>query len=291
MSFLEHPSAIVPANPPELRGSIMLVGAGPGAADLLTLRAIRVLGQADVVFYDRLVDPEVLDFARADADRIFVGKEVGAHSWPQARIDAAIVDAALAGKQVVRLKSGDPSIFGRATEEITAARKHGITVEVVAGVTAASAAAASLCEPLTQRGVTDRVVLATATCREGEKMSEISEIARPGTMMVFYMAMHQLAHLTDQLLTAGVERGQPVSIASYVSRPNAQSLQTTVGGMVADCAAANLKNPAVIMIGLPKSGLFGQHEHAREGQMTHEPSAQQGLGLKRPGFVERTFAQ
>lgn len=259
MSFLENPSLIVPAAGNKA-GRITLVGAGPGAADLLTLRAIRCLGQADVVFYDRLVDPEVLAFAHADAERIFVGKEVGAHSWPQARIDAAIVSAALAGKQVVRLKSGDPSIFGRATEEIAAARAHGIEIEVVAGVTAASAAAASLCEPLTERGVTDRVVLATATCRPGERMSDMRDIARPGTKLVFYMAMQQLAHLSQQLVEAGVAPDQPISIASHVSRQNAQALHTTVRTMAADCAAANLKNPAVIMISLPKSDVHGQRE-------------------------------
>jgi uroporphyrin-III C-methyltransferase/precorrin-2 dehydrogenase/sirohydrochlorin ferrochelatase len=260
MSFLENPSLMVPAAALPGIGKIFLVGAGPGAADLLTLRAIRVLGQADVVFFDRLVDPEVLAFARSGAECVFVGKEVGAHSWPQARIDAAIVAAALSGKQVVRLKSGDPSIFGRATEEITAARAHGIEVEVVAGVTAASAAAASLCQPLTERGVTDRVVLATATCRPGEVMSDLADIARPGTMLVFYMAMKQLTHLSRQLIDASVRPDQPVSIASHVSRPNAQALHTTVQDMATDCVAGNLKNPAVIMISLPKSDVLGHHE-------------------------------
>lgn len=273
MSFLENPSLMVPADPLYRAGKIFLVGAGPGAADLLTLRAIRVLGLADVVFYDRLVDPEVLAFARAGAECVFVGKEVGAHSWPQSRIDAAIVSAALAGKQVVRLKSGDPSIFGRATEEITAARAHGIAVEVVAGVTAASAAAASLLQPLTERGVTDRVVLATATCRPGEVMSDLAGIARPGTTMVYYMAMQQLTHLSSQLMAAGVAPDQLVSIASHVSRDNEQSLQTTVRNMAADCAAANLKNPAVIMISLPKLDFSGQHEDKQRRPATAVLSA------------------
>lgn len=254
MSFLENPSRIVPSPQGHTPGRITLVGAGPGAADLLTLRAARCLGEADVVFYDRLVDPEVLDLTRADAERVYVGKELGAQNWPQPRIDAAIVAAALAGKHVVRLKSGDPSIFGRATEEIDAARAHGIRIEVVAGVTAASAAAASLCQPLTERGVTDRVVLATATCRAGETMSDLRDIARPGTTLVFYMAMHQLAPLTAQLAAAGVQPDQPVSIASHVSRRNARSLHTTVQAMAADSALAGLGNPAVILIRLPKSG-------------------------------------
>lgn len=252
MSFQDHPSQIIPAAGGTM-GRITLVGAGPGAVDLLTLRAIRCLGRADVVFYDRLVDPEALDFARADAERVFVGKEVGAHSWPQSRIDAAIVAAALAGKQVVRLKSGDPSIFGRAAEEIAAARAHGIPVDLIPGVTAASAAAACLRQPLTERGVTDRVVLATATCRPGEVMSEVADIARPGTTLVFYMAMKEMPRLSQQLVEVGVAPDQPVVIAAHVSRPNAQCLQTTVKSMAADCAASGLRNPAVILISLPRS--------------------------------------
>lgn len=266
MSFLEDPSLIRPAAMATGTGKIHLVGAGPGAADLLTLRAIRVLGQADIVFYDRLVDPAALDFARAGAERVFVGKEVGAHSWPQSRIDAAIVAAALAGKQVVRLKSGDPSIFGRATEEITAARTHGIEVEVVPGVTASSAAAASLCQPLTERGVTDRVVLATATCQPGEEMSDLADIARPGTTLVFYMAMKQLALLSERLLGAAVRPDQPVTIASSVSWQKERALRTTVQDMARDCAAAGLTNPAVILISVPKPADRAPREEALNGQ-------------------------
>jgi uroporphyrin-III C-methyltransferase/precorrin-2 dehydrogenase/sirohydrochlorin ferrochelatase len=267
MSFLEAPSSLVSAAG-RAPGRITLVGAGPGAVDLLTLRAIRCLGQADVVFYDRLVDPEALAYARADAEKVFVGKEVGAHSWPQSRIDAAIVEAALAGKQVVRLKSGDPSIFGRAAEEIAAARAYGIPVDVVPGVTAASAAAASLRQPLTERGLTDRVVLATATCRPGETMSDVADIARPGTTLVFYMAMRELDRLARQLMAVGVVPDQPVVIAAQVSRPNAASLQTTLETMAADCSAAGLRNPAVIIIRLPRSA-----EAARRGQTRPDSGA------------------
>jgi uroporphyrin-III C-methyltransferase len=240
------------ANPGGI-GRIALVGAGPGAADLLTLRALRCLGQADIIFYDRLVDPDVLGFARSDAERVFVGKEVGAHGWPQDRINAVIVAAALAGKRVVRLKSGDPSIFGRAAEEINAARAHGIAVEIIPGVTAASAAAAQLCQPLTERGITDRVVLATATCRPGEKMSDVADIAKPGTTLVFYMAMKQLEQLSQDLVAAGVAPDQPVTIAANVEHRNARSVQTTVAAMMADCTLAALRNPAIIMISLARS--------------------------------------
>lgn len=253
MSFHDTPAALVPDPHGTGTGRITLVGAGPGAADLLTLRAIRCLGQADVVFYDRLVDPEALAFARPGAEQVFVGKEVGAHSWPQARIDAAIVLAALQGKRVVRLKSGDPSIFGRAGEEIAAARAHGIAVEIIPGVTAASAAAASLCQPLTERGVTDRVMLATGTCRDGKMPARIADMARPGTTLVFYMAMQQLQTLTEHLIGAGVASDQPVTVATHVSKPGERHLQTTLSCLADDCRKASFQNPAIITIMLKKA--------------------------------------
>lgn len=259
MSFHEDASQITPDlhltpdRTPRAKGRITLVGAGPGAADLLTLRAVRCLGQADVVFYDRLVDPEALAFVRASARRVYVGKEVGAHDWPQARIDAEIVAAALKGKHVVRLKSGDPSIFGRAAEEIAAARAHGIAVDVIPGITTACAAAASACQPLTVRGMTDRVVLATATDMSGDIPGQIADSARPGTTLVFYMAMRQLAALTGQLRAAGVSADQDVTVAMNVSKPGERHLHTTLSAMEADCRAAGMQNPAVVTIALSKS--------------------------------------
>lgn len=235
------------------KGLISLVGAGPGAADLLTLRAIRCLGQADVVFHDRLVDPEALDFARPGARLVPVGKELGRHSWPQDRIDAAIVEAALQGQRVVRLKSGDPSIFGRAAEEIAAARAHGIAVEVIPGITAASAAAASLCQPLTERGVTDRLVLATATCKPGDLPSDIAPLVQPGTTLVFYMAMQQLDALTARLVATGIAADQAITVAANVAKVGEHSLHTTVAHLAKDCRTAGLSNPAVILLHLAKA--------------------------------------
>lgn len=259
-------------------GRITLVGAGPGAADLMTLRALRCLGEADVVFHDRLVDPDILRFVRTGAETVAVGKELGSGGWTQPQIDAAIVAAALEGRRVVRLKSGDPSIFGRAVEEITAAVRHGIEVEIVPGVTAASAAAASLCRPLTARGVTDRVVFATATCRPGEAMSDLRDIARPGSTVVFYMAMHRLAELGAELLAAGVAADQPVTVASHVSRAGARSLETTVRKMARDCGAAGIGNPAVILMSLPKTD-----PAARGAAEGHE--ARQGAGVTQAGLA------
>lgn len=230
------------------RGSIALVGAGPGARDLLTLRAVQRLQEADVIFYDRLVDPEVLDLARRDADRVFVGKEVGAHAWPQDRINGVIVAAARRGQRVVRLKSGDPGIFGRASEELEAARAEGIPVEIVPGITAASAASASMGRPLTERGATDRLVIATGTCRPGDADPDWGALATPGTTLALYMAMGKLGPIVRSMAAAGVEPGTEVSIVSEASSPRQQSLTTTLGRVVEEAAAAGLAAPAIIFV-------------------------------------------
>lgn len=248
MTFLATPDRLFHDSQPRPAGRISLVGTGPGAADLMTVRAIRCLGRADAVFYDRLVDAEVLDHVRPGARLVFVGKEVGAHGWPQERIDAAITAAALQGLRVVRLKSGDPSVFGRAAEEIAAARRHGIAVEVIPGVTAASAAAAALCLPLTERGLTDRVVLATATCRPGDALPDLADVARPGATLVFYMAMHRLGPLCRQLAGAGLSPDQPVIVAANVEKPGARTLHSSLATLEQDCRAAAMVNPAVLII-------------------------------------------
>lgn len=234
-------------------GRISLVGAGPGAADLLTLRALRRIEAADVVCYDRLVDPEVLALCRPDAERIFVGKEVGANAWPQERINGVIVAAARRGKQVVRLKSGDPSVFGRACEEIAAARAAGIEVEVIPGITAASAAAASLCTPLTERGETDRIVFATGTCKPGDPEPDWGAMLTPGTTLALYMAMHRLGALQESLLAAGLSPATEVTFVASASKPGERHLVTTIAAMVEAAAGARLGNPAIVFVRRPKA--------------------------------------
>lgn len=236
--------------PDGLQGSIALVGAGPGARDLLTLRAVQRLQEADVIFYDRLVDPEVLDLARRDADRVFVGKEVGRHAWPQERINGVIVAAARAGKRVVRLKSGDPSVFGRAAEEIEAARAHGIPVEIVPGVTAASAAAAALTRPLTERGETDHLVIATGTCRPGDPDTDWGALARPGATLALYMAMGRVREIRRSLLAAGIEPTAEVEIVSAASTPAQRVVRGRLFSLERD--AAGMPAPAMLFVRRPK---------------------------------------
>ncbi len=229
-------------------GHISLVGAGPGARDLLTLRAVERLQEADIIFYDRLVDPDVLELARRDAERVYVGKSVGAHSWPQDRINDVIINAAKRGQNVVRLKSGDPAVFGRATEEMEAARSVGIPVELVPGVTAASGAAGSLGRALTERGETDRLVLATGMCKPGDPAPDWSEMAHPGTTMVFYMAVQQAQTIKDNLLSNGVPGTLPIEIVEQVSTPQERQILSTVETLPETVATQNVQNPAVLIL-------------------------------------------
>ncbi|SFA74192.1 uroporphyrin-III C-methyltransferase / precorrin-2 dehydrogenase / sirohydrochlorin ferrochelatase [Poseidonocella pacifica] len=243
----------IAAGAPVARGRISLVGAGPGARDLLTLRAVRRLQEADVIFYDRLVDPDVLELARRDADRVFVGKEVGACAWPQDKIDRLIVAEAGQGKRVVRLKSGDPSIFGRAAEELAAARTAGIDIEIVPGVTAASAAASALGHPLTERGETDTLVVTTGTCKPGDAAPDRRLVAQPGTSVCFYMAVQRAAEVQADLLAAGAPAECPVDVVASASCAEERTLRTTLGALPDDLVNAEIRSPAILFLRYPKS--------------------------------------
>lgn len=233
-------------------GQISLVGAGPGARDLLTLRAVERLQEADIIFYDRLVDPEVLELARRDAERVYVGKVLGTTQWPQHRINEVVLRAARQGQRVVRLKSGDPSIFGRAVEELETARAAGIPVEIVPGVTAASAAAAALSRPLTARGETDRVTLTTGTLRPGDDQPDWAQMALPGSLLVLYMAVHKAAEVQENLLSGGLPGDTEVSVVASASHPHEKILDCALDEMAECIAAKGIENPAVLMIRCPK---------------------------------------
>ncbi|MBV6634694.1 MAG: uroporphyrinogen-III C-methyltransferase, partial [Mameliella sp.] len=236
-------------------GHVALVGAGPGARDLLTLRAVERLQEADVIFYDRLVDPEVLELARRDAERVFVGKHVGAHSWPQDRINAVILAAARQGKRVVRLKSGDPGVFGRAGEEIAVLRAAGIAVELVPGITAASAAAAALGEPLTERGISDTLILTTGMSREGAALPDSTRHAAPGTTSAFYMSVGQAARIRDDLMARGMPPQAPVRVAIEVSKPGEHLLTCPLVSLEESLQEVGCKGCAVILVTWPEAAV------------------------------------
>ncbi|WP_306455371.1 siroheme synthase CysG [Jannaschia donghaensis] len=236
---------------PAQTGHIALVGAGPGARDLLTLRAVERLQEADVIFYDRLVDPDVLELARRDAERVFVGKVVGAHAWPQDRICALIVAEASKGRRVVRLKSGDPCIFGRATEELDAARAAGIDVEIVPGVTAASAGAAFMGRSLTQRGQTGALVLATGTHCDASDSPDWARYALPGTTLVFYMGVGTAAEIGEAIRASGLPDRTEVTIAANISRKEQIVVETSLAHFAVELERRNISGNALIMLTIP----------------------------------------
>ncbi|HUF56724.1 MAG TPA: uroporphyrinogen-III C-methyltransferase, partial [Thermohalobaculum sp.] len=226
---------------------VALVGAGPGSADLITLRGVERLQSADIVFHDRLVDPGVLELARRDAERVAVGKAPGAHAWPQERINRAMVAAARRGLRVVRLKGGDPGIFARGTEEADALDVAGIGWEVVPGVTAASAAAADTGTFLTERGEIRSLVLTTGQTADGEA-PDWAEHARRGSAVAFYMAVSAAPRIAAELIRAGVPESLGVDIIERAGTPAMRHLKTTLGCLAYTVEAAAVENPAVLML-------------------------------------------
>ncbi|MEP3276885.1 MAG: siroheme synthase CysG [Stappiaceae bacterium] len=199
-------------------GFVWLIGAGPGAEDLLTLRAQRLLQEADIILHDQLVPEAVVGMGRRDAERIKVGKAKGAHSFTQEEINQLLVREATAGKRVVRLKSGDPMIFGRAGEEISVLRDAGIGYEIVPGVTAALAAAASAEIPLTLRGVASSLVFATGHDKDGETLPDWAGLALSGTTVAVYMGKTVAAGVAARLIDAGLDQTMPVMAIENAAR-------------------------------------------------------------------------
>ncbi len=210
--------AVMPA-----KGIVYLVGAGPGSPDLLTLRAARLLGEAEIVFYDALVSPAVLELI-VNGKKIPVGKRCGAHSAAQHFINKRLADAARRHAVVVRLKGGDPMLFGRAQEEIDFLKKNCIRVEVVPGITAASAASAQLGVSLTRRGVSRSVVFATPRAGEGEARSAWAKAVAAADTAALYMAAHDATAVRDELLRQGMRPETPVALAESLSLPGEKIL-------------------------------------------------------------------
>jgi uroporphyrin-III C-methyltransferase len=228
-------------------GRVFLVGAGPGAPDLLTLRAARLLAGADIVFHDALVHPDTLALADR-AEKVAVGKRCGRHSTAQAFINKRLVDAARKHTVVVRLKGGDPTLFGRAQEEIDALRAAGIPFEVVPGVTAALAAAAELGVSLTRRGVSRNVAFATPRVGDGEAASDWVAAIAAADIGAIYMGVGEAAAIADALLARGKRPSLPVVAVENASLPGARRWTTTLGELtrLADEAFAG---PVVLLLG------------------------------------------
>lgn len=231
-------------------GEVWLVGAGPGDPDLLTLRAAAAIGAADVILYDRLA-AAALGHARADAHRIPVGKRKGAAELPQAEITARLIAAARAGRRVVRLKGGDPFLFGRGGEEAGALAAAGIPWRVVPGVSAATAAPAAAGIPLTARSVASAVTIVTG---HGEKAAlpdtvDWDALARTGGTIVAFMALSSLDSVALRLLAGGMSAATPVAVISRASLPDAATVRTTLGACSLDVRRVGVGSPATVVIG------------------------------------------
>ncbi|MEX1019981.1 MAG: uroporphyrinogen-III C-methyltransferase [Litorilinea sp.] len=242
------------------RGKAFLIGAGPGNADLITVRGLRLLQRADVVVYDRLIAQELLDEARADAEQVFVGKAPGRHTLHQTEINALLVDRVRQGKQVVRLKGGDPFVFGRGGEEALALVQAGLAFEVVPGVSSALAAPAYAGIPVTQRGVATAFAVVTGhECADhaddienGADPAQASDYWRGLAAMptlVILMGVSKIAAITAQLLNAGKHPQTPAAAISWATTAEQQVVTAPLAQLPATLAARALPSPAVIVIG------------------------------------------
>lgn len=236
-----------------MTGKLTLIGCGPGSLDLLTFRAARRIEEADLVLYDRLIEPEILEFARPDAQLEYVGKNCGDGGRQQAGINVRIEQALCEGLCVARLKSGDPMIFGRALEEIEIAARLEVEIELVPGVTAALAAASDAQIGLTQRAEIQSFVMTTARTAQDLKVPDWSQLARPGTCMGFYMGVAQAWRIQTALMAAGVPGSAPADWIERAGREDGRTVSTTLARLSLDAEAQSVENPAILLVRYPFS--------------------------------------
>ena len=230
-------------------GAVYLVGAGPGDPDLLTVRAVQLMQQADVVLYDELIGPEILERVRRDAERIYVGKTKGHHSLAQDEINALMLQHARAGRRVLRLKGGDPFVFGRGGEEMEYLHRHGIEVIAVPGITAAVGALAAAGIPLTHRDRASAVTFVTGHTRPGDAEIDWESLARGDRTLVVYMGLSNAGAIADRLLSAGLAARTPVAIVQNGTRAD-QKISTGVLADLGALAAPHAgQGPALLVIG------------------------------------------
>jgi uroporphyrin-III C-methyltransferase/precorrin-2 dehydrogenase/sirohydrochlorin ferrochelatase len=233
------------ANP----GEVYLVGAGPGDPDLLTFRALRLMQRADVVLYDRLVSDDIINLVRRDAERIYVGKQRANHTVPQEEISAMLVRLAKEGKRVLRIKGGDPFIFGRGGEEIEMLADHGVPFQVVPGVTAASGCSAYAGIPLTHRDHAQSCLFVTAHGRDGQIEADWEAILRPNQTVAIYMGLALLDSLMKAFLERGASPDLPAAVVDNGTRANQRVVTGTIATLAEKARAAELRGPTIIIVG------------------------------------------
>jgi uroporphyrin-III C-methyltransferase/precorrin-2 dehydrogenase/sirohydrochlorin ferrochelatase len=230
-------------------GIVYLVGAGPGDPDLLTLRALRLIQAAEVVLYDNLVSAAVLELIPAATEKIYVGKERSLHTLPQEGINALLVRLAREGKQVVRLKGGDPFIFGRGGEEIESLMEHGVAFEVVPGVTAALGVAAYAGIPLTHRDYAQSCLLVTGHLKDNSVNLDWPALARPRQTLVIYMGLLALETICTQLMAHGLPANTPAAVIQQGTTASQKVVTGTLSNLYERVTAAQLKAPTLIIVG------------------------------------------
>lgn len=229
-------------------GTIFLVGAGPGDPDLLTLRAARLIASAELIVHDGLVDPAILAMTRSDAQLISVAKKRARHTLPQDEINALLIREALAGRDVVRLKGGDPLIFGRGGEEAEDARAAGVPVEIVPGVSAANGAAAATQIALTHRDASSIVSFVAGQCK-GLSEQDWSGLAGKGRTLVIYMGVKTAPQIAEKLMADGLAPDVPLAIVENAARPDMRVLRGPLAGLPELVKVERVKSPALIIIG------------------------------------------
>jgi uroporphyrin-III C-methyltransferase/precorrin-2 dehydrogenase/sirohydrochlorin ferrochelatase len=252
------------------RGEVYLVGAGPGDPDLLTFRALRLLQQADVIVYDRLVSEEILDMARRDADLVYVGKERDKHTLPQEDINLLLARVAKSGKRVLRLKGGDPFIFGRGGEEIETLMQEGINFQIVPGITAAAGAASYAGIPLTHRNYAQSVTFVTGHLKDGTMNLNWTALANPHQTLVVYMGLLGVKTLCSKLIEHGLSEKTPMALVQKATTRQQKVLIGTLKSMPKLLETANIKPPTLIIVGEvvnlhEKLSWFGSAETVGEG--------------------------
>jgi uroporphyrin-III C-methyltransferase/precorrin-2 dehydrogenase/sirohydrochlorin ferrochelatase len=231
------------------QGEVYLVGAGPGDPDLLTFRALRLMQQADVVVYDRLVSKQVLELVRRDAEKLYAGKERDNHAIPQEDINQLLVRLAKEGKRVLRLKGGDPFIFGRGGEEIETLAAEGIPFQVVPGITAASGCASYSGIPLTHRDYSQAVVFVTGHLQDGTVNLNWKALAQPNQTVVFYMGLHGVPAICEGLTSQGMPATTPVALIQQGTTPNQRVMVTTIEKLPELVQKEKIKPPTLIIVG------------------------------------------
>lgn len=229
---------------------VYIVGAGPGDPDLLTVKALRLIRQAEVVVYDRLVSPDILQLIPSGSTRIFVGKETGKHHMGQDEINRLLVQLVTDGRSVVRLKGGDPFIFGRGSEEAMYLSEHKIPFEIVPGITSASACTTYAGIPLTHRGMVSGVKFITGHCRNDNPLDlDWDKLADPDTTLVVYMGLANLQQISAELVRAGLPQDTPAAAIENGTTERQRRCITTLEKLPAEVAARGFKAPAMIVIG------------------------------------------